>query len=216
MKYLRTIFCSIKLLPKNFFLFFFLFLGYPSLIMVKGVNCFLIEAILLSVQNMILILRVATLVISLAQRSLLFSWIVYIYSVLYLNGIEFSLLMQFCSDSSRRWISSCWTTVSYQFFLWQIVQIGASLIPHPFASKGRSNCQCIFDLAMDVDTGFRNTHLMTILLLFSIRYSLWDTPLVTHPIFLKVLKQIILLELYGLIYSLSIIHFHGELLVTAE
>jgi hypothetical protein len=184
--------------------------------MVKGVNCFLIEAILLSVQNMILILQVATLVISLAQRSLLFSWIVYIYSVLYLNGIEFSLLMQFCSDSSRRWIFSCWTTVSYQFYLGQIIQIGVSLIPHPFASKDRSNCQCIFDPAMVVVTGFRNTHLMTILLLFSIRYSLWDTPLVTHPIFLKVRKQIILLELYGLIYSLSIIHFHGESLVTAE
>jgi hypothetical protein len=184
--------------------------------MVKGVNCFLIEAILLSVQNMILILRVATLVISLAQKSLLFSWIVYIYSVLYLNGIEFSLLMQFCSDSSRRWIFSSWTTVSYQFFLVTNCTNWVSLIPHPFASKDRSNCQCIFDLAMDVDTGFRNTHLMTILLLFGIRYSLRDTPLVTDPIFLKVLKQIILLELYVLIYSLSIIHFHGELLVTAE
>jgi hypothetical protein len=38
--------------------------------MVKGVNCFLMEAILLSIQNVILVLRVATLVISLAQRSL--------------------------------------------------------------------------------------------------------------------------------------------------
>jgi hypothetical protein len=64
--------------------------------------------------------------------SLFLSWIVYIFSVLYLNGIEFSLLMQFCSDSSRRWIFSCRTTVSYQFFLVTICTNWSFFDPTPF------------------------------------------------------------------------------------